>query len=71
MGQLLALVFPRWPLTAGIAAPPGPTSAAHDSLHVAGPKETRCHELLEGGRVRRLGDGHGSRAAHAQAQDAA
>lgn len=67
--SLSALLFSRWPLPSGVAAPPGPTSPAYGSLHVAGFEDTGCHELLESGRVCLVGDGRGPRAADVQAQD--
>lgn len=66
----LPFCLSRWPLTSGIAAPPGPTSPAYGSLHVAGSEETRCHELLQSGRFCFFSDGHDSRAANLQTPDA-
>ena len=69
--SLNVLLFFRWPSTSGVTAPLGAASAADDSLYVAGAEETRCHELLERGRVCLFGNRHGPRAADVQAQDTA
>lgn len=68
--SLSAPLFFRWPLTSAIFTPPRPTTPAYDGLHESGSEETGCYELLESGRVRLFGDGHGPRAVHAKAQDA-